>query len=138
MDDGRAHIVVAVRRGGRVLVFLERDGVDLAAAVDRDARGKGVRLGNFLDRFQITAAGGHGEDLARPIRAHGLDRHVLGGGRHAGKRQAEARRHAVLEDFERQRPGVGLQSMGLIVLVGGVRVGEAMAVLVAVLRGRRR
>ena len=43
-------------------------------------------------------------------------------------REPKARRHAVLEYFERQRAGAGLQVAGLVMVVSGIRVGVAMRV----------
>ena len=57
------------------------------------------------------------KDLARTARAHGLDGDLVRGEVFAGKRQPKARRHAVFEDFERQRTGAGLQVVGLVLLV---------------------
>ena len=72
VNDGGAHVVVAVRGGVRVLVFGELDVVDLAAS-ERHARGERVRLRDLVERFQVAAARGHGEGLACAARAHRLD-----------------------------------------------------------------
>src|SRR6202034_2688647 len=58
MDDGGAHIVVALRLAMGVLVLGKLDVVDFAAAIERHAYPENVRLGDFFERFEIAAARG--------------------------------------------------------------------------------
>ena len=60
-----------------VLVFLEIDRVGIAAAIKRYAGAEGMRLWDFIERFEIAATCGHGEDLPRTPRPHGLNGYVV-------------------------------------------------------------
>src|SRR5216683_1159695 len=91
----------------------------LGPAIEPDARIEGVRLGNFLDRFQMAAAIRKGEDLARAAGANRLDGDPVGGRPRAvleGK--PEAGRHAALEDFKGYGTGQGLDPMGRVMRMG--------------------
>src|SRR5579872_2085789 len=125
MDQSRAHIVVARRRANRMAMFLENEAT--LRAGDAQMGGEFVRLGNFVDRFEKAAAIGEKKGLARAVRPHGFDRDGLR--RRQGRRrgaQAEARRRAVFEDFERRRLGPG-GGVAFLALVPGMRIRMAMS-----------
>ena len=55
-------------RAVSMLVLLEIDRVDIAAAIKRYAGGEGMRLRDFVNGHKIAATFGHGEDLPRTPR----------------------------------------------------------------------
>src|ERR1700675_4789256 len=126
MDDGGAHVVVAMRGAVRMLVLGKFDRVDLAAVVEQYAGRESVWLRDFADGFEIAVAFRHGEDLARAVAAHRLDGDLIGRQRFARGRKPKARRNAVLEYFECQRPDAGLQAAGRIMIVPGIGVAVTM------------
>ena len=121
VDHGGAHVVVAGRRSVRVLMLFEDDGIILLA--DPHMRRKSVRFGNLVDRFQIAALISHRENLPRAVRAHGFEPTLLvpSERRPIAAREPETRRHAVLEHFEDDDPGIGRDAVRLVMVMPIVR-----------------
>lgn len=71
VDDGGAHIIVAMRTVVHVFMLLEHHVMRLGA--DFHGCREGVRLGNFVDRFEIATPLREVEPLPRPVAPDGLD-----------------------------------------------------------------
>ena len=102
MNNGGSHIIVTPCRALCMFMFNEFDRMSFAAVFKRHLGCERVRLGDFADRFKVAAASQHSKSLARTVMAHGLYRDVIGGEVfRARKQEAEVRRHAFFNYFER-------------------------------------
>lgn len=107
MNDGGPHVVVAVMRAMRGVVFVlfEFKFAFLLPPLLRQANPgeEGMRLRNLVARLQVSAAVLEREQLPAAIRPDGLDGEIAGLRRHTGiRRDAEARRHVVFIDIDFQ------------------------------------
>ena len=120
VDDGGAHIIVAMRGFLAMFVLDEIHGVTFAANVQM--RRESVRFWNFLDRLHIAAAIHHCESLPGAIRPRGFN---FDGPRSQNLApigaEPEARRRAVLEYFEGDAAGSGRDVTRLVMVVAFAR-----------------
>ena len=132
-----AHVVIAVcsrassRHFGGMAVLGERNLVVVRMIVVRKAHTSDelVRFRDFFDRFQIRAAIGEREKLARCVRPLGLEgyRLVTGNGiMTAFEPYAKPRRHPILENFEKKRAVAGIDTPNLLMVSMAVAVCIAM------------
>ncbi len=131
MNDSGAHVVVAMRRSVRMFVLFEHDRICLDRRL-RTLRREGVRLGDFVDEFQIAAAIDHREKLPCAVGPHGFNRQrsrrqqrgpVFGA-------QPEPWRHAVLEYFEDDDTVRGRDAVRLVMVMAIECVTVTVAVMV--------
>ena len=66
VNDGGSHIVVPMRAGMAVVVLLEHDAM-IVTGRQPNQRGKRVRLGNFVNRLQVSAGVAQGEPLTATV-----------------------------------------------------------------------
>ena len=79
---------------------------------------EGVRLGDFLDRFEVAVACHHGEDLARSIRPHSRDRGKASRQcRTCLHPHPEAWRHVLLKHLDEHGPPAGHDGMRPVMVV---------------------
>lgn len=84
-----------------VIVLLEQHLGGVAGK--RHARLKGVRLGDFLDAFQVSVVVGEREGLLGAVGTDGRDPDMVGAGQTGLAPDPPARRNALLKDLDRQR-----------------------------------
>jgi len=134
MNNGGTHIVVTPCRALCMFMFNEFRRMSFATAFKRHPGYECVRLRDFVDGFKVAGASQHNKDLACTVVAHSLDRDVIGGKVFgARKQQAEVRRYAFFNYFERQETGTGLQFMcfAVIMVMAGMGIVRTAVVMAA-------
>jgi hypothetical protein len=114
-------------------MLVESDRMGLRRAAEPDMGVEGVRLGNLIDGFQMAVPLLEGEHLPGAAGTNRFDRDV---GRRRRRTVVEGEpepgRHAMLEYLQRHRTGIGLDPLGVIVMMGVRVIPMAVAMMVMV------